>query len=50
MNFPGFISPRLYLECLGFVLMSVPQMGQLGIPAFGILRASRRKNLLHLLQ
>jgi hypothetical protein len=41
----------LYLECLGFVLMSMPQMGHLGIPAFGIPRASSKgKNLLHLLQ
>jgi hypothetical protein len=50
MNFSGFISPRLYLECLGFILKSMPQLGHLGIPAFGIPRASRRKNLLHLLQ
>jgi hypothetical protein len=50
MNFSGSISPRLYLECLGFILKSMPQMGHLGIPAFGIPKASRRKNLLHLLQ
>jgi hypothetical protein len=50
MNFSGSISPHLYLECLGFVLIRVLQMGHLGIPAFGIPRGSRRKNLLHLLQ
>jgi hypothetical protein len=50
MGFSGFTSFRLYLECLGFVLMSVLQMGHLGIPTFGIPRGSRGKNLLHLLQ
>jgi hypothetical protein len=44
------MSPRLYLECLGFILKSMPQLGHLGIPTFGIPRASRGKNLLHLLQ
>jgi hypothetical protein len=50
MNFSESMSPRLYLECLGFILKSVPQLGHLGIPAFGIPKGFRRKNLLHLLQ